>query len=181
MKGVKGILLMGGIGERFNNATTPKQFQLLGGKPLYTFALEVFVSSQLFEEVLLVTHPDFCSKIIGKENVRVVPGGPTRQASSLAGLLAAGGETDFVVIHDAVRPFVSQRILRENVETAIKKKAVDTCIPATDTIVYAKDPEKITSIPLRKTMMQGQTPQSFAYSLILKAHEQTDKKNASDD
>jgi 2-C-methyl-D-erythritol 4-phosphate cytidylyltransferase len=184
MKGVKGILLMGGSGTRFGGVE-PKQFHLLQGVPLYQWVLKTFHSSQLFEEILLVTHKEWFAQV-SKEvasypNTRVVDAGPTRQASSLAGLLAAGPETQIVVIHDAVRPFVSVRIIKENVETAMKTGAADTCIPSADTLVHAPDRDRIADIPPRHEFLRGQTPQSFSYPLILRAHQQATLCDASDD
>ena len=66
-----------------------------------------------------------------------------------------------IVTHDSVRPFVTHRILEENIKYAKEFGACDTVIPATDTIVESKNNELISSIPDRSTMYQGQTPQSF--------------------
>lgn len=66
-----------------------------------------------------------------------------------------------IVTHDSVRPFVSHRMIEENIEAAMEYGACDTVIPATDTIVESKDHTCISSIPERSTMYQGQTPQSF--------------------
>lgn len=68
---------------------------------------------------------------------------------------------DVIVTHDAVRPFLTQRIIKENIEVAAKYGAVDTVIEAIDTIVMSKDKQNIHSIPVRNEMYQGQTPQSF--------------------
>ena len=78
------------------------------------------------------------------------------------------GESDdhVIVTHDAVRPFVSLRMIEENIEAAIKYGACDTVIPATDTIVSSKDGQVIDSIPQRSEMDQGQTPQSFNVKLL---------------
>ena len=175
---------MGGSGERFK-ARMPKQFHQLGDRPLYQWTLDAFLTSQLFEEIILVTHPDWCSKveqeIAQNDQVRVTVAGPTRQSSSLAGLFAAGSDTKIVVIHDAVRPFVTHRILKENIETALKIGAADTCILSTDTLVHAPEKDKIASIPPRHEYMRGQTPQSFSYPLIVEAHQKTKETEASDD
>src|SRR5690606_27073266 len=82
-------------------------------------------------------------------------------------------------IHDAVRPFVSERILQENLIALEEHDAVDTCIPCTDTIVYAPNSKQITSIPVRAHYLRGQTPQSFSYKLIRKAHELAKEQNIS--
>ena len=66
-----------------------------------------------------------------------------------------------IVTHDAVRPFVTYRIIKENIEAAMRWGACDTVIPATDTIVESQDGQVISDIPNRAVLYQGQTPQSF--------------------
>src|SRR3990167_6803230 len=179
----KAVILMGGEGLRCKS-DLPKQFLNLSGKKIYLRTLDVFLSFAEFKEIILVCNSMFISHVreeIKSPHVRVVAGGKTRQASSYRGLLAAGAETDYVVIHDAVRPFVSKRIIEDNLKALEKYKAVDTCIPSTDTIVYAKNRDVIDAIPNRSDYWRGQTPQSFSYPLILKAHEKAPHANHSDD
>lgn len=177
---------MSGSGERFGSSQ-PKQFHNLSGKRVYLHTLDRFLTSGLFDEILLVSHPDWIStiqedlKAYSDHPIRIVTGGKSRQESSFLGLQACGEQTQIVVIHDAVRPFVSQETLRENVEAANKWGAADTCIPSTDTIVHSKNLNDITSIPKRSEHFRGQTPQSFAYPLILSAHQKTTKETSTDD
>lgn len=177
---------MSGRGERFTDVT-PKQFHCLAGKRVYLHTLDTFVNSDLFDEILLVCHPDWIETVqqeVSALPVRVIAGGGSRQESSYLGLLACGQKTDIVLIHDAVRPFVSKEIIRQNVQTAIRYEAVDTCIPSADTIVHSVNQETITAIPARASYLRGQTPQSFAYPFILQAHEKARADgvaNATDD
>ena len=173
------ILLAGGNGSRFGGET-PKQFIPIGGKPLYEYTLDRFIQSNLFQEIIVVCHPDWIESI-SSDRHRVIAGGSTRQESVYRGLLACPPATDYVVIHDGVRPFVSKRILKENVEAVMRYQAVDTCIPSRDTLVRTLDGGKIDSIPPRKQLWRGQTPQSFSYDLILKAHQKTAQTDATDD
>ena len=166
---------MAGGGERFKSAT-PKQFHHLQGKPLYQWTLEKLEDSQLFDEILLVCPKEH----IPKSTHPVVMGGSTRQESSYLGLTACKG-ADIVLIHDSARPFVSTRILKENIEQASLHGAADTCIPSSDTIVQTSDGHTIDHIPNRKHLWRGQTPQTFSYPLIVEAHKKTAKKNATDD
>ncbi|MES2273518.1 MAG: IspD/TarI family cytidylyltransferase [Chlamydiota bacterium] len=166
------ILLMGGEGRRFGSAL-PKQFHLLGGKRVFQYALETFLASQLFDEILLVCHTDWAEMVREQSNsiVRVILGGKTRQASSYAGLKGFSENPDIVLIHDAVRPFVTDPILRENVRQAILHGAVNTCIPTADTLVHAPTKRKILTIPKREEYLRGQTPQTFRMDWILSGHE----------
>ncbi len=180
---VGAILLMGGEGVRFGGQI-PKQFRCLGQKKIYLYPLEVLKASRLFDEILLVCHRDWIEIVKRETSVRVVEGGKTRQESSYRGLLGFDRRPDVVLIHDAVRPFVNERILKENVEQAIVHGAVDTCIPTADTLVHAPGGQLISHIPKREEYLRGQTPQTFRTDWIMEAHERALKEgieNASDD
>ena len=119
---------------------------------------------------------DIVNKYIeNKDKVRIVSGGKDRNGTIMN--VANAIEEEFgksdehiIVTHDAVRPFITLRIIEENIDTAIKYDACDTVIPATDTIVVSQDDDKISDIPNRKNMYQGQTPQSFKISLLKKLY-----------
>jgi len=179
-KRIGAVLLMGGEGRRFGSVM-PKQFHLLDGKPLYRYALEALVEVGIFDEIVLVCHRDWMESV---EGARVVEGGKTRQESSYLGLKGFLRRPDVVLIHDGVRPFVTAEILRENVERAIVIGAVDTCIPSTDTLVYAPSGKVISEIPRREDYWRGQTPQTFRMEWIVEAHERAIREgieNATDD
>ncbi len=178
-KGIRAILLLAGSATRCESEL-PKQFHRLIGKRIYLHTLEKFLSVEMFEEILLVV-PALWQREIEEELlrypqnvVRTVIGGETRQESSRKGLLACPPDTTYVVIHDAVRPFVSKKILEENIRKAKEVGAVDTCIPSADTLVHAVDGDFITSIPPRSQYLRGQTPQSFRFSLICEAHKEAE-------
>jgi ribitol-5-phosphate 2-dehydrogenase (NADP+) / D-ribitol-5-phosphate cytidylyltransferase len=174
--GYSAILLMGGLGTRFGSSL-PKQFHRIAGKPIYQYTLEKFLEIPDFLEILLVAPKNWIEDIkkqiciYESPKIQIVEGGETRQQSSYRGLLACDPNTDFVVIHDAVRPFVSKQILLRNLEEVKLHHAVDTCIPSADTLVHSLDDGFIQSIPPRKEFRRGQTPQSFSYRLIMQAHQ----------
>ena len=86
-------------------------------------------------------------------------------------------DDDIVLIHDCARPLISQKIILDNIKGCQEYGAVDTVIKATDTIVRSVDEQKISDIPLRKELYQGQTPQTFKFSIIYEAHKDaTDNK-----
>lgn len=176
------ILLMAGIGSRLGSSI-PKQFHMLGSKKIYQYTLQTFLESELFHQIILVCHPDWMDQVKSEipSGIEVTAGGSTRQASSLLGLQACNPTTQFVMIHDAVRPFVSKEILERNIAAVLKHRAVDTCIPSSDTIVHAEEEDFITSIPVRKAYLRGQTPQTFEYQLICEAHRKTQQTNSTDD
>lgn len=173
---------MAGHGTRFGQEIA-KQFQLLAGKKVYLWTLEAFSSSNLFDEIILVVPSDLIEQVKSEvaSSIRVVSGGQTRQESSYKGLIACGSDTEIAVIHDGVRPFVSKRILKENIDSARRFGAANTCIPTADTLVHAPTGTTIASIPTRFEYLRGQTPQSFSYPLILEAHQKTSMTHATDD
>ncbi|NDD59034.1 MAG: 2-C-methyl-D-erythritol 4-phosphate cytidylyltransferase, partial [Chlamydiae bacterium] len=171
------IILMAGKGERFGS-TLPKQFHRLSGKPVFIHTVETMLVSNLFHEIILVYPKNWLAKIKLELStittsipIHFVQGGDTRKNSSYLGIQAVDKKTTHVLIHDAVRPFVSQRILVENVSYAIQHGAVDTCIPSADTVVNIDEQLYISQIPNRNLCMRGQTPQTFSLPLIKEAHE----------
>lgn len=174
------LLLMAGSGLRFKSPE-PKQFHLLAQKPVFAHALKALVSTAVFDEIVLVHPPGWQATIQG---VTLVEGGKTRQESSWKGISSFQNFPDIVLIHDAVRPFLSRSLIFQNLDAAIDFGAADTCIPSADTVVHSKDRSWITTIPNRNEFLRGQTPQTFQIEKIIKAHEKAllDKiENATDD
>ncbi len=167
-------LLMGGESRRFGGEI-PKQFCLLGGRPLYTYALETFFRTGVFEEIVIVCHPEWMKQLqvppeIDPGKIRIVPGGSTRQESSWRGLQAFRQTPEWVSIHDVARPFVSESMILENLDAAMKWEGADTCVPSTDTLVFSPHGDRIASVPKRHEFLRGQTPQTFHYPSIVEAH-----------
>ena len=89
-------------------------------------------------------------------------------------------DEDILIIHDAARPLISQRIINDNIVGAKEYGAVDTVIPSADTIIRSTNDSTIDSVPVRSELYLGQTPQSFKYSLIKEAHEFSINNNTID-
>lgn len=181
---VFGVVLAGGIGARMGNVEKPKQFLDLGGKPIIIHTIEKFVIHPGFDEVLVLSPrawvsytQDIVRKFIpAVRKVTVLQGGDTRNETIMNAIryIEQQGDLDedtIIVTHDSVRPFVTHRILEENIRFAREYGACDTVIPATDTIVESKGNEQITDIPNRKYMYQGQTPQSFQAQKLKERYE----------
>lgn len=175
-----GAILAGGTGNRINISDMPKQFFPLGSKPIIIHTLEKFLLCSRFDAVYLGVHPDwvlYMDDLVTKyidpcHKIHIVAGGDDRNCTimNIAHAIEmeyGENEEHFIVTHDAVRPFISLRILEENVDAVLRYDAVDTVIPATDTIVHSENGELITEIPNRKNMYQGQTPQSFRVKKII--------------
>ncbi len=172
-------ILAGGTGSRMNIADMPKQFLPLGEKPIVLHTLEKFLLCDRFDAVYIGVHPSWVTHmqdlirqhIKTDKKIVVVPGGGDRNQTIMKvveGIEADFGESEehIIVTHDAVRPFVTLRILEENIDAAKEYGAVDTVTSAIDTIVRSEDGKVISDIPDRRRMYQGQTPQSFNMSLL---------------
>ncbi len=170
------IVLSGGKGSRMNSEIH-KQYLLLQGKPVITYALEAFENSPV-DEIVLVTgagEEEYCRKMIVEEYhlkkvVKIVPGGKERYDSVYAGLKAAEG-SDYVLIHDGARPFVTDEIIRRAMEEVQKSRACVVGMPVKDTIKLVDSDAHVTDTPERKNVWMVQTPQVFEYPLIRKAYE----------
>lgn len=177
------LIVAAGSGSRMGNADKPKQFLPIYGKPLMIHTIEAFEVHDEIDAIVVVTNEAYIDQVkvwckqydLGKIKA-VVSGGNSRQISVFNGLQAVKAiskdpSNDIVLIHDAARPLISQRIITDNIRICEKYDAVDTVIKASDTIVRSVNEETISDIPARNELYQGQTPQSFKLSLILDAHE----------
>ncbi|MEM4677299.1 MAG: 2-C-methyl-D-erythritol 4-phosphate cytidylyltransferase [Candidatus Korarchaeota archaeon] len=176
MKKTLAIILAGGRGERFRDEI-PKQFVNLAGKPIICHAIEKFEKHPLIDEIYVVIPEEFYHYTLElvrarsyKKVTKILIGGRTRQESSRVGVFAAPDDVENILIHDAVRPFVSEEIINNVIKALEKFDAVDTAIPVTDTIIEAKE-KIIVNIPKRDYLYRGQTPQGFKSKIIKKAHE----------
>ncbi len=171
------IILAAGRGKRMGSAT-PKQFLTLNGEILVTKTLRVFEDSPEIHEIILVTGEEwipYCRReIVEKEGFRkvckIVVGGEKRYDSVYSGLLACP-ESDYVLIHDGARPFVTEDIIKRTVESVYEYKACAVGVPSKDTVKIVDKEGFISSTPLRKNVWNIQTPQAFEYPLIRAAYE----------
>ena len=164
-------VLGGGRGARMGT-DTPKQFLPLGGRPVFLHSLAAFTESGLTDAALLLVPEEyvpFAEETVQKAGlsvpVYVLPGGDTRSGSLLKSLEAAkslwGLKNNIILTHDAARPFVTRRMIEENIAAARQYGAVNTCVPATDTVFLSEDGRFISSVPARRNVYHAQTPQSF--------------------
>ena len=167
-------ILAGGIGSRMGGTDTPKQFLTLGDKPVIIHTIEKFVINSKFDKILVLSPQSFINhtnnlinEYFGENsNIVVLEGGDTRNDTIINSIIYIRQNFDIdddsiIVTHDSVRPFVTHRIIEDNIAAAKEFGACDTVVPATDTIVESVDGETIEDIPIRDNFYQGQTPQSF--------------------
>ena len=180
---ITAIILASGTGLRFGD-NQPKQFTKLAGLPVLIHTLKSFETFSDVDKVIVVTNEEYVDHVWGlagkhglKKVHKVVSGGTTRQESSWIGLECCEPDTEYVLIHDGVRPFISHQVLRRLVDGVIEHGAVDTVIPSADTLVEIDENNFIRNIPDRSRFRRGQTPQAFSYSLIIEAHQRAQNDN----
>lgn len=173
-------ILAGGKGTRMGNTEMPKQFLMLGDKPIFIHTVEQFLLNKNIEKILICcpeawmayTKDTLKKYVPDTSKIIVVKGGSTRNETILNGCYYIKEnfevhDDDIILTHDAVRPFLTQRIIDDNIDGALKYGAVDTVVEAFDTIVHSVDGKVIIDIPVRDEMYQGQTPQSFNIKLLM--------------
>ncbi len=157
---------------------TKKPYILLGDKPLLACVLDVFEKSAYTDEIFVVVSAEdierCVAEVIAPYNFRkiadVLAGGATRQESVFNGLQRINEDTDLVVVHDGVRPFVTEDIIEICCKAAWKCGAAIAAVPVKDTIKVADEENFVKITPKRDTLWAIQTPQVFQRELLLKAH-----------
>ena len=171
------IVLAAGQGKRMNSKVQ-KQFLELGGKPLLYYSLKCFQDSGMIRDIILVTGAEsvpFCKEEIVEKYcltkvTKVIPGGKERYDSVYEGLLSCEN-SDFVLIHDGARPFITEEIIRRGIQGVEKTGACVIGMPSKDTVKIADTQGYVAETPDRSTVWTIQTPQIFEYRLIREAHE----------
>jgi len=171
---VLAIIPAAGTGIRMGGST-PKQFLSLEGIPIFVHTLRKFAASDAIDDIFLGVRPEEMDRAfqqIAKEglgkNIRVMAGGDSRQETVARCLDEAAPETDMVVVHDAVRPFVELAMIRQIVDAARKDGAAILGIPSVDTVKKVERQTITGTIP-RERIVLAQTPQAFRYTILRKA------------
>ncbi|MDM4763720.1 bifunctional cytidylyltransferase/SDR family oxidoreductase [Galbitalea sp. SE-J8] len=175
------VILAGGVGVRAGLGM-PKQLARIAGKPIIEHTLEAVASSPDVDEIIVMMEPNHLDvaqayidagrwpKLTG-----VFPGGASRNDTTKLALERLPAEDVKVLFHDAVRPFIDHRILRDCVVALDTFGAVDVAIPSADTIITVGGPDAhIVDVPPRAQLRRGQTPQGFLTSVIRGAYAKAD-------
>jgi 2-C-methyl-D-erythritol 4-phosphate cytidylyltransferase len=195
MSRIAAILPAAGLGTRMG-AETPKQFLELDGVPIVILSSRRIASCELVTDIIVATRADGIAKLEEwirgekfKQQVRVVRGGDSRQESVARALEEVPNDTELVLVHDAVRPFVTREQIARVIEEARRCGAAILGIPAMDTVKEVKraslpeDVALITATIPRERVVLAQTPQVFATKLLKEAFArgQADGVSASDE
>jgi 2-C-methyl-D-erythritol 4-phosphate cytidylyltransferase/2-C-methyl-D-erythritol 2,4-cyclodiphosphate synthase len=175
------VIVAAGRGERAgSHAEGPKQYRRIGGRPVISHTLDLFVNWQPARRIVVVIHPDDealfeiarAEALPAGDRLTVVHGGPTRQQSVLAGLeVLADHDISHVLIQDAVRPFVEPAILERTLAAFHHgARAVLPAVAVTDTLKRADANGNVAETVSRSGLFAAQTPQSFHFATILDAH-----------
>ncbi len=195
MNRIAAILPAAGLGTRMG-AETPKQFLELDGAPIAILSLRRIASCELVTDIIVATRADNVAQLSERiaqekfqQKVQVVRGGDSRQDSVAHALEQVSNDTEIVLVHDAVRPFVTREQIARVIEEARKTRAAILGIPAMDTVKEVKraslpeDVALITATIPRERIVLAQTPQAFSAKLLKEAfaRAQADGVTASDE
>jgi 2-C-methyl-D-erythritol 4-phosphate cytidylyltransferase len=195
MTRIAAILPAAGLGTRMG-AETPKQFLELEGTPIVIHSVRRIASCPLVTDIIVATRADVVESLEQRlrgesfmQSVRVIRGGDSRQDSVAAALHEVPNDTELVLVHDAVRPFVTRDQITRVIEEARRCQAAILGIPAMDTVKEVKraslpeDVALITATIPRERVVLAQTPQVFATTLLKEAfaRAQADQVSASDE
>ncbi len=172
------LIVAGGKGLRMGG-DVPKQYLPIRGVPLLAWTIAAYHRSDLIDEIVLVV-PEADLGFVAEAVVdmyrfdrvrRIVAGGIARQDSVAAGLQCVEGDDDVVLVHDGVRPFVSEDTIRRAAECAREKGAALVAVPVTDTIKRVDDRRQVVETVPRESLWAAQTPQAFHVAILRQAME----------
>lgn len=187
------LITAAGKGTRLQGLGLPKQFLRVNGKPILIYSAEAFNNNELIDEIYIITSKEYIeevTRLCRQYNISklkaVIEGGQTRQQSVFNGLTALKShevkDGDLILVHDGARPLIDDSIINININGCLEYNAVETVIPATDTIIISNEGQIIDEIPNREGLYQVQTPQTFRFKLIYDAHKRFESlKLATDD
>ena len=173
------VIFAGGSGLRMHTKSRPKQFLDLNGKPIIIYTLELFDNHPQIDAIVVACIENwipFLEKQLRKfeltKVIKVVPGGETGQQSIYNALCAAenaGTDDSIVLIHDGVRPLITEQTITDNINKVKQSGSCITCIPATETLVVRQTDGSL-EIPSRVDSLIARAPQSFFLKDIIAAH-----------
>ena len=182
------IIFAGGVGKRMGSSI-PKQFLNVYGKPIIIHTLEKFQYHEQIDKIYVACKEDLIpllEEMVKKYNINkipeggIVPGGKTGQDSIYNALSAAALENEsdsIVLIHDGVRPLITDEVISRNITSVKKYGSAITCTPCFETPVISYDGTNVDELPKRKYVYTAQAPQSFYLGDILAVHEKVRKTN----
>ena len=174
---LKVVIPASGVGTRFG-AALPKQFLELKGEPILRRTIAAFAQMDMIDEIAVAVPTGYAKMVegYGFNKVRhIVEGEANRAASVYKALKRLPKDTEIVLIHDGVRPFVTAELIQTVADAVKKHGAAIACTPVTDTIKQAAPAMQIEKTLDRNQLWRAQTPQGFTYDIIMQAYRQAEK------
>ncbi len=186
-----GIIFAGGVGSRMNSVEKPKQFLELHNKPIIIHTIEYFDNHPLIDAIVVVCVSewiDYCRLLLEKYGIhkvkKIVPGGETGQLSIYNGLCAAeefADDDSIVLIHDGVRPLITEQLITDNIDSVKKYGTAITTSKVIETILVVDENDKhIKNVPSRKDSRVAKAPQSCYLKDVLDVQRKTIKDGKTD-
>jgi len=176
------VILAAGTGSRIGGEK-PKQFLLFDGKELFVHSLLTFTNCEIIDELVLVVNDFYNSEYVNiikkyeiSKKLVLINGGKTRQNSVQNAIeyISKNNENAIVLVHDAARPYVSEKVIRDNIEAVKKFECCTTAIPSSNSVYLTKDGNFVEEVN-RDSVYLAQTPQSGYLKIFQKAFENIDK------
>ncbi len=178
---ITAIIAAGGIGSRMKSEKG-KLFLELAGIPILELTLRAFEENRKINEIIIPAFENDIQKIADliksngfKKIIKIIKGGDVRQTSVYNAVKEVSVDSDYVLVHDGARPFISQIILDRVIEQVVIHKAVVVAVKAKDTIKIVDENGLVKSTPDRNNIWQIQTPQAFTFDIVKSVYEKAEK------
>lgn len=183
---VHAVIFAGGVGARMKSLNIPKQFINVDGKPIIIRTLENFAAHSMVDDIVIACLPqkiDYLWSLIEQYKTQkitsIVPGGDSGHASIHNGLVEVqrfASPDDIVLICDGVRPLISQKLITDCIETALKYETAVPVTPSIDSVLQSEDGQTCCKSLPRKQMYITQAPQGYKLKRIMDAHTEAEEK-----
>ena len=184
------LIFAGGVGQRMNTISLPKQFLRVHGKPIIVHTIEHFQKCSMIDGIVVVClsdYIDFMAELKEQYGLTkildIVPGGNNGQASIFHGLRALSAisrdDEDIVLIHDGVRPLINVEVIESNIKCVKENRTCITVAKAIETVLVL-DGDNVKEVVDRSNCYVGRAPQSFYFSDIYRCHLKANEINKHD-
>ena len=186
-----GVILASCGGNRVKSIDIPKQYYEIEGIPIFIYTLKRMLESNLFDVIYIAIKEEYLDKVSNyikkfisdDSKIKIVFGGKER-IDTIHNVISEISKNeinddDVIVIHDAVRPFVTDKILSDSIHYSRIYGATVAAVPASDTMLISSDGERVESIPKRSLLYKGQAPDSFNLKTFIELENKlTDEQKA---
>lgn len=179
---VRALIFAGGTGQRMNSRSKPKQFIEIQGKPIIIYTLEKFEYHKEIDDIIIVCLDEWIDRLpfmlnrFGINKVsKIVSGGDTGHDSIYNGLFALkdkANSEDIILIHDGVRPLITEDLISENIKAVKEFGNAITAESTRESVIKSVDGKIVSDVPVGHHMYSAKAPQSFYYNDIMEVYNQ---------